>query len=52
MQCAGHWDYFSTYMVWTRHFARRVAWKVIPYTTCAPEAVEAYEYAWPLNSTR
>jgi hypothetical protein len=43
MQCVGHWDYFGFYMVWTRHFLGRTAYRVITYTTCAPEAVASYE---------
>ena len=44
LQCGGHWDYFSSYMVWTRHFVGRVAYRVVPYTHCAPEAC-AVSYA-------
>jgi len=38
-QCAGHWDYYGTYMVWTRHYVGRTAWRVVPYDHCAPEVI-------------
>ena len=38
-QCAGHWDYYGTYMVWTRHFHSRtpVRWRLIRYSQIGPE---------------
>lgn len=37
-QCVGHFDYFSAYLLYTRHFARLpTRTLVIPYTSCAPE---------------
>lgn len=40
--CIGHWDYYSAYMVWTRH-ARHfpVRYKIVPYDHPAPETVRA-----------
>jgi len=42
-QCAGHWDYYGSYMVWTRHTrgAPKVRFKVVPYDHCAPELIHA-----------
>lgn len=40
-QCAGHWDYYGSYMVWTRHFRARptVRWKLVRYDQVAPERI-------------
>jgi hypothetical protein len=40
-QCGGHWDYFGTFMVWTRHYrvTPTVRYKVVAYCQLAPEAV-------------
>lgn len=42
-QCAGHWDYFGSYMVWTRHLRvpPNLLYKVVPYEHCAPEVIRA-----------
>jgi hypothetical protein len=37
--CAGHWDHYGTYMVWTRHFRRTTRYKVVPYDHPAPELI-------------
>jgi hypothetical protein len=40
--CAGHWDHYGSYMVWTRHFgAFGLAYKTVPYDHPAPELIEA-----------
>jgi len=41
--CAGHWDYYATYMVWTRHFRVPpwIRWRLIGYDQIAPERVPA-----------
>lgn len=38
-QCIGHWDYFGSYMVWTRHLFDRTDWRVVHYPNCAPDEV-------------
>lgn len=35
--CIGHWDYYGSYMVWTRHFHAATRYKIVPYDHCAPE---------------
>jgi hypothetical protein len=38
----GHWDYFGTYMVWTRHTHLALPhprFKVVRYDQIAPEAI-------------
>jgi len=42
LMCAGHWDHYGTYMVWTRHFGQfGLATKLVPYDHPAPETVPA-----------
>lgn len=36
-QCIGHWDYFGTYMVWTRHLVSGVDWRVVRYPPTVPD---------------
>jgi hypothetical protein len=39
--CAGHWDHYGTYMVWTRHFGSfGMVYKYVPYEHPAPEVIE------------
>ena len=40
-QCAGHWDYFGTFMVWTRHtrLAPTVRYRLIRYDQIGPERI-------------
>lgn len=37
--CAGHFDYFGSYLVWTRHFIRQTHYRVVPYDHPAPEII-------------
>lgn len=37
--CIGHFDYFGTYLVWTRHAHKTVLYKLIPYDHPAPETI-------------
>jgi len=39
--CVGHWDYFGTYMLWTRHFRVKpfLKWRLVRYDQIAPERV-------------
>jgi hypothetical protein len=37
--CGGHFDYFGSYLVWTRHAARTVVYRVVPYDHPAPETI-------------
>ena len=37
--CNGHFDYFGSYLVWTRHLPKTVLYRVIPYDCPAPEAL-------------
>jgi hypothetical protein len=43
-QCLGHWDFFGSYMVWTRHFTTspRVRYRVLRYDQLAPEAIPTH----------
>jgi hypothetical protein len=37
--CGGHFDYFGSYLVWTRHAFRAVLYRVVPYDHPAPEII-------------
>jgi len=38
--CAGHWDHYGEYMIWTRHFGKfGIAWRTVPYDHPAPEVI-------------
>lgn len=39
--CNGHFDYYGTFMTWTRHTLMGVVrYRVIPYDHPAPEVIE------------
>ena len=38
--CVGHFDYYGTYMVWTRHYLGFMLYKVIAYDCPWPERAE------------
>lgn len=37
--CGGHFDYFGSYLVWTRHAHRVIVYRVVPYDHPAPEII-------------
>lgn len=39
--CGGHFDYFGSYLVWTRHIQKTVLYRVVPYDHPAPEVIHA-----------